>query len=131
VIDYNEMADLALELLVGHGRPVVLVQVNTVAADPNKPWRGSETLLDGQINATAVFVDPTSGIDLGIKEMRGSDDSVKRGAEIALVAARENSTEDLRDYDRMIDNGLIYKIDVCHLLSPGAIRLLYTMELSR
>lgn len=126
MIDYSKMAQKALVMITKYGRPVLLSRIDRTPDDPTRPWRGSTG--DVTINATAVFVEPTSGTELGILDERGPDDEVIRGYKIAFLASEENPTEDLKLYDRMIDGGRVYSSIKVHELCPGPVSLLYTVE---
>ncbi|MHA1812691.1 MAG: hypothetical protein ACTSYX_04565 [Candidatus Thorarchaeota archaeon] len=138
-INYTKAARTALRLLQANGRAVQLVKLNTSPLDDNKPWRGSQENLDTKITVTAVFIDPVSEKDLGSSEMLtnvGNETSVKHGFQIAFIAATENldvdgNPEDLSQYHRMIDGGLVYRMTEIHTLSPGGSALMYEVKLER
>jgi hypothetical protein len=138
-INYEKAARTALKLLTENGRPVQLVKLNTTPLDENMPWRGAQENLDVVLQATAVFVDPVSEKDLGSSEALtnvGNETSVKTGFQIAFIAALENLdangvAEDLSQYNRLIDNGLVYRMTEIHTLSPGNTPLMYEVRLER
>lgn len=138
-INYVKAARTALRLLTDNGRSVQLVKLNTTPLDDNMPWRGSQENLDVVITATAAFVDPVSEKDLGTYEALtnvGNETSVKSGFQIAFIAALENldangDPEDLSQYHRLIDGGLIYRMTEIHTLSPGGSPLMYEVRLER
>jgi len=130
-INYTKAAATALKLLSANGRPVTLVKINRTPSDPNKPWEGSDNTPDTTVTATAVFVDPVSEKDLGRNLKRGPTDGITKGFQIAFISAAENPGVDLSEYDRMIDNGVVYTVDEIDVLKPGNTILMYEFRVRR
>lgn len=132
-IDYAHMANVALQLLTDRGRGVELLRIERAPDNPSLPWRGSGAQVNLRTPVTAVFVDPVSEKDLGRRTMRGPEDSVVSGKQIAFIAASENPGVDFTTYDRLLDTdtGLAYTLKEVNLLSPGGTPLLWAIEVER
>ena len=137
--DYATAGNRAVTKMQRDGRVVQMVKINPQPFDPNKPWRGSEMLVDTKLNYHAVFVDPVSEKDLGRQLVRGDEentDNITRGMVTAFMAAFENldangNPVDLSSFDRMIDNNLVYTVKEMQILSPGPVPVLYLVYLER
>jgi hypothetical protein len=131
--DYTKLAATAERLIDGSGRQITLVKFRNVVDDVAKPWRGTATprATSGspkatEVSVTGTFVEPTSVEELGF--MATNTEFTKRAQQIVMVSAKKAGTNDLEDFHEIIDGSVRWKILKVHLLKPGAIRLLYFIE---
>lgn len=128
--DYQEMLDVAVELIEETGRQVTLQKYSTVPVDPTRPNLGSTQVPQVPQELTGVWA---TFISTRAAESQWglnfvSDDFVKRFQNMALVAGR---AEDLKLYTTLIDGGTTYKIGEAQVLKPGSLVLLYAFGLAQ
>lgn len=126
--DYQEMLDVANELIQETGRQVKLQKYDTVPVDPAKPNLGSTNVSSELPGVWATFLSTKAAeSQWGLGFI--SDDFVKRFKSIALVAGR---AEDLKRYTTLIDvDGVVYRIGSAEVLKPGSLTLLYAFGLEQ
>ncbi len=109
-----------------HGRTVTLQQLDGLAADYSKPWKGpSEPAVSGSLICKGVFV-PAQGESFGREFV--SDDLLNRCDEVLLVGPQSQPLESVQ---QVVDRGLVWKINWIHTLQPGETILVYAFGVSR
>lgn len=124
---YDSKVRKAVNRIAKYGRTVTFVKKSRTPADPNRPWAGGNGS-DETVQFKCLFTDPVSEKALGTMFRRGDEentDNVTRGGQMCFVAAGENPTVDLTQYDRMLDGGYSYTMEEMQVLSPGDTRILY------
>lgn len=132
MVDYAALSQIANTLVAENGRAVTFIKMDRTPADPAKPWRGAAAPTAtpaATLAATAVFVEPSSASRLGISSEES--DLVKRSTQIMMVALGSESSEDLRDYDQVLDDGTHWKITTVEQLKPGDTSLLFFVGVAR
>jgi len=126
MVDYVKLAATALRLVEKNGRTVQFVKLDTTPlADSTKPWRGTSnprTTPDATLDLKAVVVGPTS---LGFKTT--VSDFLKKSEQIMIVA----TTQDLSQYNEIVDNSRRWKIDGFEKLAPAGTTILYFVGVSQ
>lgn len=117
--DHQRFIDLALRLIAKHGRDVNFKVVSPVAADADKPWRGTATPPETIGPLKAVFV-PFRGFEFGsvFKDIA----LFKEVEQICLVAGGQG---DLETTHLLTDSSKDYKVEWVQRLRPGDQTVLY------
>lgn len=97
-----------------------------VTADPNKPWRVSDTPATTNVVGVAAFVD---GGTLGITYE--NPDGVRRGRQMALFAAANDGGNDLTKFDTITDGSDTWRIANAEVLKPADTAIIYMFEVER
>lgn len=125
--NYQEFADLALELITECGREIKLYKLDATPADPSKPHRGPGVPTKTSVVTTSgVFIVPQTSIPT---ESRGlafdwvNQDLLTRVREVCMTPAEGLPLLD--DYKLILDEGIERKILWGQCLRPGPKRLLY------
>lgn len=132
MVDYSQLATTAKRLVDANGRSVTFVKMDRTPADASKPWRGAAAPTSSPaatLAAIGVFVEPSSASRLGISSEES--DLVKRSTKIMIVALGSGSSEDLKDYDQVLDEGNYWKITAVEQLKPGDTSLLFFVGVAR
>lgn len=119
--DYADLVATADELLQEFGRQVTFIQTATAAADPDKPWRGSDiTAGVTKSNVWAALVPWVSADD---------KDSVRYDVQMVIVSASSFPESNGELFDQLIDSdGSVYHLHDADIVAPGAVRVLYTFR---
>ena len=117
--DYSEVRAVAKELIDEFGRSVSITNQSSTPADSSAPW-AAQTSTVTAVSGKAAFV---STSDLGITT--DDIDDVKRTDQVALFAAADDGSNDLEDFDILVDGGVNWRIVHTEVLKPGGTRLLY------
>lgn len=127
-LNYISLRSLAERLIEENGRTLTLVrkdQGNPV--DPAKPWRNSTNAAEITVAVLGVFVefekDEVDGtiVKRGDKRLLVSDKSVTDGGGAAANLVVE-------DYDAVLDGGVRWRIVTAEVIEPGALRILYDLQ---
>lgn len=125
--DHEKYAALARRLIAKHGRFVTLQKLSSTAADPNKPWKGTNApTVASQNTVKAVFVPISSAEELGIESL--PDELLKTTNQLLLVAGDANNYQDI---DQVLDGGLVYGTTFVQVLKPAGLILLYYIGVRR
>jgi hypothetical protein len=124
---YEELKQVANELIFEAGRTVSFIQLDSTPDDTATPWENS-TPRTGQtsVSLKGVFVEPESSIQLG--ESYVSKDLVKRSTKILIVEPGDN---DLSTFDEINDGGVKWKIEGVEILKPGTVTIVGFVGVSR
>ena len=128
-------ADLAQRLISTKGRTVTFIKLNKTTTDPNKPWRGNadpRNPPEASSSQVAVFVPISSAAMLSQRTLQ--DELVKRSEQMCLVGPGSQSTDDLTEFDEILDSdGTRWKINFADVLQPGdkQFRILYSLGVRR
>lgn len=125
--DYTKLATTAKRLVEKAGKTITFVKLDETVSNTEKPWKNNSdnrTTADEKI-LSGVFVEPSSATKLGMSTE--TSDLLKRSSQIVIVA----STDDLEDYNEIIDSNLRWKIQGIEKLKPADITLLYFIGVSR
>lgn len=119
--DYDDLVATADELLQEFGRQVTFIQTATTAADPDKPWRGSDT--------TAAVTKPNVWAALVPWVSADDKDSVRYDVQMAIVSASSFPESNGELFDQLIDSdGSVYHLHDADIVAPGTVRVLYTFR---
>jgi hypothetical protein len=122
MVDYVRMQATALRLIEANGRVVTLQRLSNTPADAAKPWNGPSTpTVAEEQEVTAAFVPHAGNIEMA-KDLIDAD-LLKRCDQIALVGV--SGTQDFKDFNQLVDDGVTYKIPFMRVLQPGTETLLY------
>lgn len=120
--NYEELQDIAKQLILDTGRQVTIEKIDDTPSDPNKPWAGNAGTPE-QASVTATIV-PS-------EYLRSEEMGYVRGSQVALVAA-DSSLGDLTGFTTLVDaNGFRWTISNIELIQPGSVQVLYTFELDK
>lgn len=126
-------ADSAALKVAAKGRSVTFIKLETTPADSDKPWRGAadpRTTPADSLSTSAVFVPLSSASNLGLSTK--SEELVKRTRQVAIVALGSESTEDLEDYQELIDSdGSRWRITFIETLKPADVRIMHFVGVGR
>lgn len=125
--DYTEFVALAQELITDNGRALAFQRLESVPDNPAQPWKGAgtPTVVEQISGVYGVFV-PAKGSDLGRSFV--SEELLKKVDQMVLVAGR---TEDLEQFDLIVDDGLKWRIEWAQVLRPGPLVVLYSFGVCR
>lgn len=128
MVDYVSFRNLAERLIEENGRTLSLVrrdQGNPV--DPAKPWRSSTEVAEITVSVLGVF------IEFEKEDFDGS--LVRRGDKRILIADKSVIDEggsaanlQIEDYDHVLDGTVRWKILTVNLIEPGAIRIMFDLQ---
>lgn len=122
-IDYNRLAQITQRLINENGRDTTLTKLDRGDANPSEPWRTP--------GANDVTVGPIKTLLLPYREGDVDGTLVRRGDMQGLVAALDDGGEDLEEFDKLNDDGEIWKILNPTVINPGSVRLLYKFNLRK
>jgi hypothetical protein len=115
-----------------YGRPIVIQQLSTDDADPEKPWRGPGTsTVIASLSTTGTFIIPNTSIPT---ESRGlaldwiDEEQLRRVREVCIVPAA--GMPDLIDYSLIVDDTTVYRIVWGQAFRPGPTRIFYVFGLA-
>lgn len=123
MVDYANLAAVALRLIQANGRAVSLRKVTTGApGDSAKPWvPGAEATAD--TTATGVFLDTQRSFITG--ELIPTDESV------LLLSASELGALVPINKDRIVDGSDVWEVTKVDTLEPGDTALLYELRIKK
>lgn len=116
-IDYTALLAKVRKIIRENGRPATLVKKNNTPDDADMPWLGS-TGDDTELVVTAVFGT--------YKSEEADGDAVRRGDKKVLIDADIGT--DLRNYDQIKEGSDVWHIVDYDEVAPGAIDLLYILQ---
>lgn len=126
LINYDEIAATALELITGFGTSIVVSKLNVTPADVTKPWRGATDprapYADSQ-TVPAVNV-PQRKVNIG-KQISKKD--IPDNAVDFWIVAAPAGVPDLSGYDELTYNGTTSRFMTLDVLKPADLILLYVM----
>jgi hypothetical protein len=111
----------------GLARIVTLRQLVATPPDPQTPWLPPADPRAGAVTlaVTAVFVDPSSERELGLRvELI---DWLKRAMQIAIIA----SPEDLSTFSELVDDAEVWRVVGVSTLRPGPTRIVHFLGVAR
>lgn len=121
MVDYVRLAALAQRLITANGRTMTITLTDRTAASGTQPWRGpgtSDTVLS---NIPAVVIPA---------ELMNEEGNLLRFTDkVALIAANDVSPEVLDRFSFIDDGTERLKIRKVTPINPGAVRVLYILEL--
>jgi hypothetical protein len=133
MVDFTAIANLANTILADlPGRSVTVIKLDDSVDDAAKPWRGASDARStpaASSTQTAVFVPPTGS---GLGSLVQQEELIKRSEQIMLIAPGAASSDDLSDFDEVIDtDGSRWKITFTEVLAPSDVTLLYAIGVRR
>lgn len=129
--DYTDDQAFGVAEIAEYGRQVVIQRYSDQPTDSNAPWdgKGPANQPDQAIPTMMVFVPPSSATALGL---RGVDEALlKRFEQIAICPHPPGSTDDLREFDMILDGGQLWRIIWSETLRPGSVNVLYFFGVMR
>lgn len=125
MVDYTALAATAKRLIDKNGRDITLTKRDRTPTDANKPWRGG--------NAAPTSVGPIKGVlvPFTAEEIDGS--LIRREDKKALVAANDDDSELLEQFDVLIDGDPAdpWRILDVELINPGDVRVIYKFQVRK
>ena len=122
--NHQKFIDLALRLIAKHGRDTTFKRISPVEADPDRPWRGTETPSEEFGPFKAAFI-PFRGFEFGsIFE----DNSLFK--EVELICLVAGGQADLETVHLVTDTMKDYKVEWIQRLRPGGQTILYAFGVS-
>lgn len=124
--DYSPVLLVANNLIAEFGRSITLNQIDKTAADPTKPWKGS--------NGTRVKLADTMGVFAAVSSLRKlgegwiDDELLKTATMLCLVGGQELPFE-LADVIQ--DGTQEWKVEWAEVLQPGTPKLLFAFSVTR
>lgn len=119
MVDFAPLIVTAQRLIGENGRSVTLVEFDSTLSDAARPWLGPadpRTVPDSSLVLDAVFVEPSSGVSLGLA--LETDDLIKNSDQIMIVSA--GAAVDLTVFGEVIDGSTRWKIETIKILKPGS-----------
>jgi hypothetical protein len=127
--DYDEIREIAEELIEEFGRQITFVQLDSTASTPSKPWRANTAPRGNPVQTLqlyGVFVEPESLERLG--KQRVSNDFIKSAEQVIIVAFNGS----LGDFDEVIDSdGSRWTVHNIQELAPGDSGILHYFRAQR
>lgn len=129
MVDYANMLLVAERLVEANGRTVTVTREDRTPADPAKPWEGqADPGTDSALALLAVL------LEYDTDEVDGT--VIERSDMRALVAAKSaddaaGAAVDLTTYDHLDDGADHWRIVGARKVKPGAVVLLYDLQLRR
>ena len=131
VFDYAGLQEDASALIDEFGRSVTLVKFDETPADAAKPWRGDLTprlAPSDSVVVNGVFSDlSASKFGFNVDKLDFAD----RSDQVVLISPPTTVTQNLEEFDEIIDGTVRYKIEGVKILKPGSVRMLYIFGVSR
>jgi hypothetical protein len=121
VANFTKLAATALRLINANGRTVTIVHQGNTPTDPTKPWRGEDTTVRASVTGTGVFT--------SLEAL--NPDNTKREGQMLLFAASADESNDLEEFDQVVDGARYWKIVRAEVIGPADTRVLYKFEVSR
>lgn len=119
--DHQWAVNTGRRLIRKHGRLMKVTALQTVPSDPNKPWKGSRSVLwEEQLKACFVPISSEEFLGKTVEDV----DLTKYFEQTLLIEAPE-SGRDLSVATLITDGGREYKIHKCERLHPGDQVILY------
>lgn len=119
MVDTTKLIATAQRLIKKNGRAVQLLQFDSAPANPSQPWKGNadpRATPDATLDLSAVFVQPSSAVRLGLSAE--SSDLIKRSEQILIVSP--GPTVDVRVFHEVVDDTENWKIQGVEILKPGS-----------
>lgn len=125
--EYDASVAVAINLIRKKGRIVTLQKMSAASTDPNKPWKGQGSpVVESSVPEVPSCFVPHTGSNLGFISV--ASELLKRSEQVALVAP---IAEGLEVNDRILDNGVTWKVDWVQVLKPALQTVLYVFGVSR
>ncbi len=123
MVDYIALAATAKRLIDAAGRDITLTKKDRSPADPNTPWRAG--------GVTDTTIGPFKGVVVPYEEKDVDGSIVRRGDRMALISGLDGGTNLVEQFDSLVDNGTVWKIQGVDVVNPGDTRVLYTLQLRK
>lgn len=121
---HAKFATLAERLIEKNGRTLDLKRQSSTPSDAAKPWRGGQATYAEEVDVIGVVVEYDE------EEIDG--DIIRRGDKRALVAVNslpEVGRPDLTKFHNLFDGTSVYSIVNVSVIEPGAVRIMYDIQL--
>lgn len=129
MVELSPLIAVAQRLITENGRSVTFIRQDQTLADAAQPWLGPadpRTTPDVTLVVDAVFVEPSSGVKLGLGTEQS--DLIMNSDQIMILAAGD---VDLTQFQEVLDEGIYWKITVIETLRPGATTVLSFVGVKR
>jgi len=124
LIDYPALALKVQEIVEGTGRDVTFIRNGETPVDPAKPWRTYGEAAEEKATAKAVA-------DMSNVEELEDNFDIRTGDKLLYVSPLSISSVDLTLFDSVVDDEGRLSIVKCEPIKPGAIVLLYIVQVRR
>lgn len=114
---YEEMQDVASELLQENGRPLIVRRVADSAPDPTKPWK---------VTSSSSSDTPVVGVVMTMAVNMREGTKLQRGDSLVLISAKD-IPGGILDTDFIVDGIRVLSIQNLILIQPGPTELIYKM----
>lgn len=124
LIDYPALALKVQSVIEGTGRDIEFIRNGETESDPDKPWRTYSTTPESSITAKAVA-------DNQAVESTEENFDIRIGDKVLYVSAKALNDVDLTLYDAVVDEGSRHEIIKAVPIKPGAVTILYIVQVRR
>jgi len=122
MVDYVRLQSVAQKLINENGRSMTLNRLSITSADANKPWRGTDNILEDTVDLIGVFVETKTSIIDGTL--------LKEDEKSVLANAIDSQGKDLTLFNRLIDGSDESTITKVNPLRPGDLVMMYEIVIS-
>jgi len=122
MVDYVRLQSVAQKLINENGRSMTLNRLSITSADVNKPWRGTDNILEDTVDLIGVFVETKTSIIDGTL--------LKEDEKSVLANAIDSQGKDLTLFNRLIDGSDESTITKVNPLRPGDLVMMYEIVIS-
>lgn len=121
MVNYTRIASTAQRLINDNGRDVSLKRISRTPGDSNKPWRGPAAAEESFTVKAVVFP----------YEEKDVDGSIVRLGDKRMYVAANALGQEMATMDAVEDGGVRYRIVVANIIAPGAVSVVYEIQLRR
>jgi hypothetical protein len=123
--DHQKFIDTAVRLIAKHGRDTSFEVISSTPANPDMPWRGTNTppLVIGPLKAAFV---PFRGFTFGSEYL--DNQLFKECDEVCLVGGGQGELETAH---MVMDGAVTFKVEWVQRLRPGDQTILYAIGVTR
>ena len=131
MVDSVKLAATAKRLIEANGREVTMYKRNRTPSNVAQPWRGpaaAPTTSDGDTLTPKIAFVPSGGGGLGIMTMTSAE-LEKSFDQIGLLASDSVTGKNIEDFDTIVDDAKVWKIQLVEELKPAGTSLIYALGL--
>ena len=119
MVDFAKSAKTAKRIIDKNGRSVEFIKNSSTPVDSDKPW--------GETDENRVsFTTKAAFIDYDVYEVDG--DRIRHGDKKMLVNAIDNGTNDVVNFDVVLDGIYEWRIKNVNAVQPGDIVVMYEVQ---
>lgn len=124
--NYPKLVATAQRLINNSGRSIIVQQLDSGPANPDKPWEGAgaPTVKDAEPVIGTFVPHTSSGFGMSFID----EELLKRVEQVVLVA---QATKDIEKFHLIVDSNTEWRIDWAQVLKPANEVLLYAFGVVR